>query len=291
MEAVEWFLDHQRVQRGASDHTILAYQNDLAAFSDLATQNGVHQWRDLQTAHLLAYEATLAPPMARSTAQRKLSALRSFLKFMRKNGELEIELPSTGGFSRARRVPKALEKTDVERLMEAIEIESPGGIRDRAFFELIYGAGLRVSEAVDLPMSSVDLIEGMLRVTGKREKTRMVPLPEATRAWLATYLQEARPKIARRPIGRVFVSDRGNPISRQSAYAKLKNLAQQAGLEKVPSPHTLRHTYAVHMLKGGADLRAVQELLGHESIATTQVYTELDLEEVRRKYRAAHPRS
>jgi integrase/recombinase XerD len=291
MEAVEWFLDDMRVQRGASEHTVLAYQNDLRSASALFLRLGVQRWSDLESKHLLAFEAELRPPMARATAQRRLSSLRSLLKFLKKNGEVSVDLPSTGGFSKARQVPKALAFEPLERLLEAPDCSQPSGLRDRAMLEVVYGAGLRVSELVGLTLDQIDLIEGLIRVTGKREKTRVVPLPEGTKAWLATYLQQGRPKLLKRSSGRVFLSDTGKPMLRQTVYHRLQHLATQAGIDASISPHTLRHTYAVHLLKGGADLRAVQELLGHESVATTQVYTQLDLEEVRKRYRQAHPRA
>jgi integrase/recombinase XerD len=156
--------------------------------------------------------------------------------------------------------------------------------------ELVYGAGLRISEAVELRLEELDLDTAAFRVTGKRGKTRWLPLPRFTLPWVEKYLLEARPKLVRRPVAQVFVGTRGGRFSRQNAYMVLQRHARAAGIEKKLSPHVLRHTYAVHLLQGGADLRAVQELLGHASISTTQVYTQLDLEEVRRKYRQAHPR-
>jgi site-specific recombinase XerD len=157
--------------------------------------------------------------------------------------------------------------------------------------ELIYGAGLRVSEAVNLTVAELDLENAAVRVTGKRGKTRWVPLPGQTVDWLRRYLVGARQHLIRKPRSEVFVSVRGLKLRRTTVGLKLREYADRIGLPKGTSPHTLRHTYAVHLLKGGADLRAVQELLGHESIATTQVYTHLDVDEVRRKYRAAHPRA
>jgi site-specific recombinase XerD len=156
--------------------------------------------------------------------------------------------------------------------------------------ELIYGAGLRVSEAVGLGLAELDLIEGAVRVTGKRGKTRWCPLPGGTVRWLKHYIENGRPAMLKRPSGLVILSDRGRGMCRQTAYAKLNQYARNAGIESKIGPHTLRHTYAVHLLQGGADLRAVQELLGHESIATTQVYTHLDMDQVKRAYAKAHPR-
>ncbi len=156
--------------------------------------------------------------------------------------------------------------------------------------EVIYGAGLRVSEAVDLRIDQLDLDSAALTVTGKREKTRWLPLPPETIRWIEAYVTHGRPKLARRPIGNLFVSVRGLPFRRETIYKMLQEYALKAGIPTRVGPHVLRHTYAVHLLKGGADLRAVQELLGHESIATTQVYTHLDMDEVSRIYKAAHPR-
>lgn len=289
-DAIEWFLDHLLGERGASEHTVQAYANDLRVAAAFFNSIGLKSWTDVDAEALSRFQSTLRPPMATSTAQRRLSSLRSLLKFLKRNGQvLATDLPSTGGFRRSRRLPKALTKDDLERLLAVPDIATPGGLRDRTLMELVYGAGLRISEAVGLRMEQLDLDTAAVTVTGKREKTRWTPLPAQTVQWLERYLESARPKLVRSPLATVFVSDRGKVLCRQTAYVKLDRYATLAGLEGV-SPHTLRHTYAVHLLKGGADLRAVQELLGHESIATTQVYTQLDLEEVTRKYRSAHPR-
>lgn len=289
-DSIEWFLDHLLGERGASEHTVQAYANDLRVAAAFFDSIGLKSWTDVDAEALSRFQSTLRPPMATSTAQRRLSSLRSLLKFLKRNGQvLATDLPSTGGFRRSRRLPKALTKDDLERLLAVPDIATPGGLRDRTLMELVYGAGLRISEAVGLRMEQLDLDSAAVTVTGKREKTRWTPLPSQTVQWLERYLESARPKLVRIPLATVFVSDRGKVLCRQTAYVKLDRYATMAGLEGV-SPHTLRHTYAVHLLKGGADLRAVQELLGHESIATTQVYTQLDLEEVARKYRSAHPR-
>jgi integrase/recombinase XerD len=290
-EEIDWFLDHLRVERGASPHTVAAYRNDLLRAAEFFERQGVDGWTKLEAPHLSRYEAALGPPLARSTAQRRMSSLRSLLKFLKRNGEgPAADLPSTGGFKKAARLPKALPIEDLRKLLEAPDLATPKGLRDRALMELIYGAGLRVSEAVELSRDALDLDEGSVRVTGKRGKTRRVPLPAGTCAWVRRYLEHARPLLAKRPSSLVLLSDRGAALRRQVAHAALARYSRLAGLPEEIGPHVLRHTYAVHLLKGGADLRVVQELLGHESVATTQVYTGLDMEEVRRKYRAAHPR-
>jgi len=240
---------------------------------------------------ILKYQTSLGPPLAIATAQRRMSSLRSMLKFLKKQSSGPVaDLPSTGGYKKPKLLPKALALEQLENLLAVPDVAEPSGLRDRVLLELIYGAGLRISEAVSLSVGDVDLLEGAARITGKRGKSRWVPLPLQTRAWLKKYLENGRPKLIKRATGVFIVSDRGKAMLRQTAYKKVEHFSRAAGLRNV-SPHTLRHTYAVHLLKGGADLRTVQELLGHESIATTQVYTHLDLAEVQKKYKSAHPRA
>jgi integrase/recombinase XerD len=290
-EGIEWFLDHLKVERGASPHTVLAYHGDLDLAAAFFAKLGVSGWEQLTTQHLLRYESTLGSPLARTTAQRRMSSLRSLLKFLKRNDAgPTADLPSTGGFRKPKTLPKALTLQQLESVLNAADLTKPSGVRDRAVMELIYGAGLRVSEAVSVEREALDLVGGAIRVTGKRGKTRWVPLPSQTVHWLKLYLLDARQKLATKPTSLLIVSDHGNAMRREQVYVRLERLARKAGIEQKIGPHTLRHTYAVHLLKGGADLRAVQELLGHESIATTQVYTQLDLDEVRKRYTAAHPR-
>ncbi|MCO5297935.1 MAG: tyrosine-type recombinase/integrase [Fimbriimonadaceae bacterium] len=290
-ERVEWFLDHLRVELGASEHTIDAYRGDLYKAAAFFEALGVDAWGAVDPPLVRRYQTSLGPLLSVSTTQRRLSSLRSLLKFLKRRGEgPQGDLPSTGGLRRPKRLPKALGVEQLEALLGVPDVATERGLRDRALLELIYGAGLRVSEAVGLTLDAVDLLEGAVRVTGKRGKTRWVPLPEGTKLWVSRYVRDARPRLLKRPLGELVVSDRGRPMCRQVVHRLLQRAARRAGLPPGIGPHTLRHTYAVHLLKGGADLRAVQELLGHESIATTQVYTQLDLDEVRRKYLQAHPR-
>jgi len=290
LEEIEWFLDHLKVERGASPHTLTAYSGDLNGAAEFFFVRGLRKWPDIDGEALIAYESSLGPPMARTTTLRRVSSLRSFLKFLKRNGRGPVtDLPPTGGFKKPQVLPKALSREQMQALLDLPDLDKPTGLRDRAMMELIYGAGLRVSEAMELPIANLRLEEKIVRVTGKRDKTRQIPLPEGVIIWLAKYLDEARPKLAKRASGRFLISDTGKSLLRQTAYDILEKYAKLAGLEHV-SPHTLRHTYAVHMIRGGADLRAVQELLGHESVATTQIYTQLDMDEVRSKYKSAHPR-
>ncbi len=290
-EHVEWFLDHLRSERVASPHTVSAYAKDLDAACERFAGYGLKAWEDLEPSQLLAYQASLGPPLAQTSAQRKQSSLRSFLKFLRRNGvTLRTDLPEAGRFRKHRHLPKALSLEQLNALLSAPKLSRSSGMRDRVLMELIYGAGLRISEAVELDFSGLDLEAGAVRVLGKRGKTRMVPLPVHTCEWIQRYLREARPSLVKGGSDKVILSDRGLMLVRQTAYRILNKYRVLAGIPEGVSPHTLRHTYAVHLLSRGADLRVVQELLGHESITTTQVYTELDLSEVRRRYNQAHPR-
>lgn len=228
---------------------------------------------------------------APSTLRRRISSLRSLLKFLKRNGEgPAADLPSSTGIRLPKRLPKALKPEDLARLLGAPDISTAVGLRDRALMETVYGTGLRVSEAVGLRIDEIDLDQNAFRVTGKRGKTRWVPVPRQTSPWIEKYLAESRPLLAKRPVAELFLGSRGAKLSRQSAYHILEQHRVTAGIASHVSPHTLRHTYAVHLIQGGADLRAVQELLGHASISTTQVYTQLDLDQLRKAYESAHPR-
>ncbi len=259
-------------------------------------ESGVNGWRELTAALQSQFESSLGAPLARSSAQRRMSALRSFLKFLKRNNVgPSAPLPSGSGYRRAKRLPKALPANETDALLNAVDPATVSGLRDRTLLELLYGAGLRISEAVGLPLSALDLEDGVIRVEGKRQKVRLIPLPTGTLMWLRKYLAAARPELLSRCRGplpaNLILADRGRPLLRQNAFKIVAEAAKRAGLAAAPSPHTLRHSYAVHLLKGGADLRAVQELLGHASLATTQIYTELDTAEVRDRYKKAHPRA
>ena len=290
-EDVLAFLDHLQSARGASRHTVEAYQRDLAMAAIVLRAEGVERWEAAESRHLALFETSLAGE-ARSTAMRRMSALRSLLKHLRRQGaDLRADLPATGGQKRAKTLPKALSYAQLTTMLDGPDVRTASGLRDRALMELIYGGGLRISEAVALPRADLDLDVAAVRIVGKRGKVRMVPLPEATLGWMERYLRESRPSLMKAPSPLVLLSDTGRPLARQRAYTVLSRYAEGAGIAASVGPHTLRHTYAVHLVQGGADLRAVQELLGHSSISTTQVYTALDMEEVRDRYDRAHPRA
>lgn len=291
-EPIEWFLDHLKVERGASLHTCIAYANDLKIAREFFDKRRLELWADLDVVGLTQFESSQPLTLAPATRKRRISALRSFLKFLKRNGEgPTTDLPDTSGIRKPRHLPKALPFKTLQAILDVPDVSTPQGLRDRALLELIYGGGLRISEAVTLDLPSLQLDIATVRVTGKRGKTRYIPLPAETVAWLARYLDESRPKLVKKASRLVILADKGKGMLRQTAYDRLERFAHLAGVSEHVSPHTLRHSYAVHLLQGGADLRAVQELLGHASIATTQVYTGLDMGEVKRKYAKAHPRA
>ncbi|MEX2243438.1 MAG: tyrosine recombinase [Fimbriimonadaceae bacterium] len=290
-DAIAWYLDHLRAERGASANTLAAYRNDLDKVAAHFVMLGVSDWHSLTADQLSRYQSSLSK-LSASTIMRRTSSLRSFLKFLKRNGQgPKADLPSARGVRRPKRLPKALSVEELAALLNAPDVSTPAGLRDRALMEIVYGAGLRISEAVELRVEELDLDTASFRVTGKRGKTRWLPLPRYTLPWIERYFAESRPKLLKRPMAQVFVGTRGGRLSRQNAYMVLQKYAVSAGLRKKLSPHVLRHTYAVHLLQGGADLRTVQELLGHASVTTTQVYTQLETEELARKYRKAHPRA
>lgn len=285
---IDWFLDHLRVEKGASEHTVDAYSRDLKAL--VLQFSGLDSWEGLDHARMFAFDQYLAKQSSKRTAMRKASSFRSFLKFLQRRGrQIEIDLPSTAGFSASKRLPKALDLAVVEEMTEG-DGDTALSTRDRMIIELLFGTGLRVSELISLELNTVDIASGAIRVIGKRGKTRIVPLPRGVVDSLARYLADNRQEMLKRPTGFLFVSRKGEPLSRQAVYSIVEKRAREVGLSTATGPHTLRHTYAVQLLRGGADLRAVQELLGHESVATTQVYLELQTDAVRDNYRASHPR-
>ena len=251
---------------------------------------GVADWRRLTPQNLSDLQARLGPPLAAATRMRRVSALRGFLKWLKRKGNPDLPLPESIGARKKKALPKALSLEEITRLLEAPDLKTPLGLRDRVLMELIYGAGLRISEACGLRIEELDLDSASLRVTGKRGKTRRLPLPRQTIEWIEVWLREGRDLLTKRPVAQLLLGARGGRLHRATAAARLDLYVKAAGIESHVSPHTLRHTYAVHLLKGGADLRVVQELLGHESITTTQVYTQLDMTEVRRRFKSSHPR-
>lgn len=288
---VEDFLDYLTAERGASPHTVAAYRVDLSEAINFFEDHGVEKWDQLTAGLVLDWQTTLGG-LAISSSQRRLSGLRSLVRYLKKRGKLSgFSFPETSPGRKPKVLPKALSLESLNNLLSQPDLNTAPGMRDRVLMELIYGAGLRITEAVTLRIADISFENLAVNVLGKRGKSRWVPLPGETATWMQDYLRATRPQLEKKPSELFLLSNRGLPYSRATAYAALEKYSTLAGFDKTVNPHALRHTYAVHLLKGGADLRAVQELLGHESIQTTQIYTHLDMEEVEQRYRKAHPRS
>lgn len=287
---IDRFLDFMESERACSVHTLDAYRRDLAFAESWMDENGYKSWDQFDADAAFGIRQDLSAKYAYSTVNRKICAVRMLLKYLARFRGEDYKWPTTGGGRIPRKLPKSLPWEKVRNLLEAPDTETPGGLRLRALLELLYGGGLRVSEACELKHSDIRWESSAMRILGKRQKVRWVPLPEETLKWLRRYIEEGRGRPAKGHENFVFLDRAGRRLTRQAAYNMVSRHSRAHGISASLSPHVLRHSYAVHLLRGGADLRAVQELLGHSSIDTTQIYTELDLRDVRRVYDSSHPR-
>jgi integrase/recombinase XerD len=299
--AVRGWLNHLDVERGVSANTLKSYRRDLARYTAYLGGRGVTDPAAVTEAHVSDFLATLRegsadhPPLAASSAARTLVAVRGFHRFLVLEGDTAQD--PAGAVSPPlppARLPKAISVEDVERLLAAAGVgDTPASLRDRALLEVLYGAGARISEAVGLDVDDVDAAEGVVRLFGKGGKERVVPLGSYAAEALSAYLVRGRPALASKGRGTpaIFLNQRGGRLSRQSAWAALRAAAERAGLSGHLSPHTLRHSFATHLLDGGADVRVVQELLGHASVTTTQIYTMVTVQRLREVYAQSHPRA
>lgn len=297
---LERYLRHLAIERGRSRNTVAAYRRDLTAFLDRVEPLGAQSPGDLTAALITGHTAGLREgdaPLAASSLARALSSIRGFCRFLVDEGLLAQD-PSADLVAPKlpKRLPKALSLDQVERLLAATEGDDPVRLRDRALLELLYATGARVSEAVDLNVDDLlgdDGAVDVVRLLGKGGKQRIVPVGSYARAAVEAYLVRSRPLLS--PRGRatpaLFLGARGARLSRQSAWLVIREAAERAELPMPISPHALRHSFATHLLAGGADVRVVQELLGHANVATTQIYTMVTADTLRDAYLAAHPRS
>ncbi len=296
---VQAYLDHLVVERGLATNTLLSYRRDLRRYVEhLADVDDLATVREADVAGFLAAlreGSTGHPPLSATSAGRAVVAVRGLHRFAHREGltagdpARQVKPPTP-----VRRLPKALAVDQVERLLDAAgPLDTPAGLRDRALLELLYGTGARISEAVGLAVDDVERGAGLLRLDGKGGKQRMVPVGSYAQRAVEAYLVGGRPALAAHSPGdaSLFLNQRGRRLSRQSAWAVLRAAAGRARLGQQVSPHTLRHSFATHLLDGGADIRGVQELLGHASVTTTQVYTLVTVERLREVYATAHPRA
>lgn len=295
------WLDHLRVERGASPHTLRAYERDLRRYAEHLAGRGVDAAGEVSEADIADFLATLRegtpehPPLAASSAARTLVAVRGFHKFLTLEGDTPDDVAAAVTPPKPpRRLPKAIPLDQVERLLDAAGVGgTAASLRDRALLELLYGIGARVTEAVSLDIDDVEFDSATVRVLGKGRKERVLPLGRYAAEALTSYLTRARPGLATKGKGTpaLFLNQRGGRLSRQSAWNIIQAAAQRANLPGTLSPHTLRHSFATHLLDGGADVRVVQELLGHASVTTTQIYTMVTVQQLREVFASSHPRA
>ena len=297
----ERFLDHLTVERGLSENTLDAYRRDLDRYVGFLRHRDVVDLGAVDEATVRSFVASLsasthgpeAAPYRASSVARTLSAVRSFHRFLVREGVTDHDPAARVAPPRLpRSLPRPLPVDDVRRLLEAPDEGTPAGLRDRAILELLYGSGLRISELTGMDVDDLDLEEGSLRVLGKGGKEREVPLGSFGRDAVGAYLTRGRPALATAASrGALFLNARGGRLSRQSCARLLGRYVRLAGIDRRVTLHTLRHSFATHLLEGGADVRVVQELLGHASVATTQIYTLVTARHLREVYDESHPRA
>ena len=297
-EVLRRYLDHIRVERGLATNTVAAYRRDLAGYLGFLEGRGLSDLSEVTPVEISEYVRELFASSSPSSTARRVVSVRSLHQFAfdenltPSNPAAEVAVPK-----QPRLLPKALSVPEVERLLSAVDRDDVLGLRDAALLELLYSTGARISELCVLDRDDVTPLlaepEAGLRLCGKGGKERIVPVGSYAREALEAYLVRARPELAKagRGEGALLLNQRGRRLSRQSAWGVLRRVAAAAGVRAEVSPHTLRHSFATHLLEGGADLRVVQELLGHASVATTQIYTLVTIDRLREVYQMAHPRA
>lgn len=296
MDSAHWqkaeeFLAHLAHERRLSPHTVTGYRRDLACLAAFCDREGLADWDQLKVHHLRRYAAAShGAGLNPRSIQRRLSGARSFLKYLIREGELEHN-PAVGVSAprAARRLPATLDVDQMGSLL-AIKGDDAVSLRDRAILELLYSSGLRLGELTGLDLADLDLADGMVRVTGKGRRTRLVPVGRAARDALRDWLK-ARPELAGPGQTAVFTGTRGRRISPRTVQARVSHWARRSGLGQRVHPHLFRHSFATHLLESSGDLRSVQEMLGHANISTTQIYTHLDFQHLAQVYDKSHPRA
>ena len=291
-ELLDGFIDHLWLEDGLSRNTLDSYRRDLLQFSEWVKKTGSRDLTSVEQADIQQYLAFRSPTSKARSIGRLVASLRRYYRFALRESwisadpTLQIESPKL-----PRSLPKSMSEEDVESLLDAPNVNQPLGLRDRAMLEILYASGLRVSELVGLKVTEVSLNEGMIRVTGKGSKTRLVPMGQEAVEWIEKYLRESRPEILHKRLSdSLFITQRGEAMTRQAFWYLIKRYAVIAGINKSLSPHVLRHAFATHLLNHGADLRVVQMLLGHADISTTQIYTHVARERLKQLHSVHHPR-
>jgi integrase/recombinase XerD len=288
------FIYHLQGERQLSPNTVYSYKTDISRYLEYLKDHHADREDMITTDHVIAYLEELAGiPLAPTSLARNLSSVRMFHRFMVNEGYCQKDVTENIGSPKLpKRLPKILDIPDIEAIFESIDTLTDAGVRDRALLELLYGSGLRISELLSLRLPDLMLDEGWVRVFGKGFKERIVPFGDEAQTWLRSYIKNVRPLLAEHILAEdvIFLNMRGTPLSRMGVWKIIQKHTKAAGIEKAVSPHVFRHSFATHLLEGGADLRAVQEMLGHSDIATTQIYTHLDRNYLKEVHRTFHPR-
>lgn len=290
---IEAFLEYMRVERRMTANTKQAYASDLTQYVSTLTQLSVTSWEDVTRTHIVKHLEELSRAgRATSSLRRALSSIRTFHHYLKMKGvtstdpAVYLDAPKS-----ERHLPDTWSQEEVETLLESVPVSDPLALRDRAMLELLYGTGMRVSELLDLNVEDLQFDLGYLQCTGKGESSRIIPVSGVAQTFVERYLSQARNGIGGRETNALFLNGRGGRLSRQGFWKMIKKRAKEAGIEKDITPHVLRHSFATHLLENGADLRAIQQMLGHADLSTTQIYTHVNKARLHEVYRKHHPRA
>lgn len=288
------YLATLKVEKNLSDNTIISYKNDLSSFLNFLTQSGIDDLADVTTNHIASFFKLLKNSGLNETSSaRYFSSVKGFFNYLSKNDYIKsnpVERISPPKISR--KLPEVLNVREVNAILDQPNTKDPIGIRDKAILELFYACGTRISELINIKLNDLFLNEEVIRVFGKGSKERLIPIGSSAIKWIEEYLQKSRPLLAKnyKSENYLFLNQRGTKFSRMGIWKIVNHYAKQAGIEKNVHPHTFRHSFATHLIEGGADLRAVQEMLGHSDISTTQIYTHIDRDYIKLVHKKYHPR-
>lgn len=292
IEAINEYRQYLIVEKGLSKNTIIAYISDLKKFFIYLNDNfQINQIDDLSKEHIRLYLKELGKTNTSTSVARKLVSLRMFFNFLSKEKVIDVNIISSFDLPKVdKKLPVVLSVTEMQEILETIKISDHISCRNRCMLELMYASGLRVSELINLNVSSVNLYMGYIKVIGKGDKERIVPIGEIAKRILDIYLNQYRYKFIKKESSLLFFNNHGNKLSREEFYIILKQIIEQTSINKKVSPHTIRHSFATHLLENGADLRSIQELLGHSDISTTTIYTHISNQKIKKEYQQFHPR-
>lgn len=296
LEPFEDYIVFLKIEKGLSDNTVSSYHRDIRQYIDYLNDNKITAWEEIDRYLLLAYFSEQKElKKADNTIIRKFSSIRKFHQYLKQEGHaqedpmLYVKTPK-----KADTLPKVVSMQQIDQLLQTPDTSKPLGIRDRAILEVMYATGLRITELIELTTNDVHISMKLIQIVGKGNKERLVPIGDMGCKWLDYYLTTTRPRLlekASQETSVIFLNSRGKPLSRQGVWKNIKKLTQKAGLQKKITPHTLRHSFATHLLENGADLRVVQELLGHANVSTTQIYTHITKHRLKDVYSTYHPRA